>query len=277
MKLTAILTSFNEGNDLMAALNRLAEQTRMPDEIIVVDDGSTDRESHQVANLYESPFMRHVPGFRVWPTKFIRLPSNVGVASAMDRGLHEATGDRVWFGAVGDRLAPTFFERSMELHERGYRLTAARGSLGGFTIGKIGVHSAAAMRHSGALICSHVAIADRHAMLAHFRPWELWHCDFGAHHSIAHTYGVAPIHEVMTEISTRPGYSAKGERSGDHHRVIRLLAQRFISAPAVLGNLGWPMARFLWRERQLDAFTQAFLRRCAWRMAGKALRKVWPC
>jgi glycosyltransferase involved in cell wall biosynthesis len=277
MKLTAILTSFNEGNDLMAALNRLADQTRMPDEIIVVEDGSTDRESHQVANLYESETMRFVPGFRVWPTKFFRLPSNVGVSYAMAKGLGEATGDCVWFGAVGDRLAPTFFERSMALHEKGSRLTAARGRLGAFTLGKIRDGAPWAMRLCGALICSHVAVARTIDMHGFFDASERWHCDFGAHHAIAHWHGVAPIHEVMTEIGTRPGYSAKGERSADHEGVLRLIARRFYQAPAVLGNLGWPMARFLWRERQLDAFTPAFLRRCAWRMAGKALRKVWPC
>ncbi len=272
MKVAAVVTSYNEGELLRAALNRLGDQIRPPDEIIVVDDGSTDRESLQVAAYYQDQQLRHVPGHRVWPTKFIRLPANVGVARAMVRGLNEVTADLVWFTAVDDLPRPDLLSSLVPELEAGARLACGLGRLDGrWKIGRFPSSSAAEMRERGHLICSHATVARtedmRHWLNAAFR----WHCDFAAHHLIAHLHGAVNVNRVLVEIArSKTSYSERGQRSEQHVRVLSYLAILFAKAPAVLGHLGLGMARHLHRPGL------TFWRHALRRSLGRCLRSLNP-
>lgn len=46
----AVITSYNQGDMLLEAVNSLCQQTLLPKRIIIVDDGSTDRYSLEVLN-----------------------------------------------------------------------------------------------------------------------------------------------------------------------------------------------------------------------------------
>lgn len=84
---TVIIAVFNDETTIEDCLNTLARQNYPRYEVIVVDDGSTDRTLDRVRNL-----VRDDPTFRI-----ISLPMNQGVAAARNRAIREACGDILVF------------------------------------------------------------------------------------------------------------------------------------------------------------------------------------
>lgn len=97
--LSAILPNFNHGRYLPRALDALLAQERLADEIIVIDDGSTD-DSREIIARYAA---QH-PSIRPLPNE-----ENVGVIETLTRGLNAARGTYVYFGAADDFVLPGFF------------------------------------------------------------------------------------------------------------------------------------------------------------------------
>ncbi len=97
---SAIIPVFNRAGTLIRALDSVAAQTRPPDEVIVVDDGSTDGVEEIIA--------RHCPGVRV-----IRQ-ANAGVSSARNRGIAAATGEWIALLDSDDEWRPRKLERQMQ-------------------------------------------------------------------------------------------------------------------------------------------------------------------
>jgi GT2 family glycosyltransferase len=91
MKVAAVVPHWNRRDLLQTLLANLAEQTRPFDEIIVVDNGSTD-DSAAVAERAGA--------------KVVRLDRNLGFAAAVNRGIEVAQGD--WIAILNNdvTLAP---------------------------------------------------------------------------------------------------------------------------------------------------------------------------
>lgn len=98
--LTAVIPNYNHGAVLGEAIRAIAEQVPGADEIVVVDDGSTD-DSIEVLERLRLKY----PNLRV-----VRLVENQGAISALNRGLREARGKYVYFGAADDLTLPGLFE-----------------------------------------------------------------------------------------------------------------------------------------------------------------------
>jgi glycosyltransferase involved in cell wall biosynthesis len=92
MRVTAIVPMYNAGAHIAAALDSILAQTRPVDEIIVVDDGSTDDGPDIVAG-YEG---------RV---RLLRQKQS-GPSRAINRGLRAATGDTIAFLDADDLWMP---------------------------------------------------------------------------------------------------------------------------------------------------------------------------
>ena len=105
MSLSVILPNYNHGHLVLRALTALARQD--PDEIIVVDDASTD---DSLAILQD--FARSVP------ITILRNASNQGAVPALARGLAAASGRYIYFAAADDYVMPGFFPRALDLLER---------------------------------------------------------------------------------------------------------------------------------------------------------------
>jgi glycosyltransferase involved in cell wall biosynthesis len=103
--LSAIIPNYNHAAYLPHALDGLLAQTRLADEIIVIDDASSD-DSIMVASGYAERY----PSIRV-----LRNPQNLGVVGTLNRGLREARGDIVYCGASDDVTYPTLFERGLAM------------------------------------------------------------------------------------------------------------------------------------------------------------------
>ena len=97
--ISAIVPNHNHGALLPRAVAALRAQDRPPDEIILVDDASTDDSAEAIDRLAA----RHPELIAV------RLSNNVGVLGAFEAGLQRATGD--WFYGAGadDEVLPGFF------------------------------------------------------------------------------------------------------------------------------------------------------------------------
>jgi glycosyltransferase involved in cell wall biosynthesis len=108
MKVSAIIPAFNRGKYLPRAINSALAQTVPVDEILVVDDGSTDGS----ANLVESRYGSHVRVVR---------QTNTGVAGARRRGIQEASGEWIAFLDSDDEWLP---DRNGELLEAAQRVPA---------------------------------------------------------------------------------------------------------------------------------------------------------
>lgn len=94
-----VITGYNYGRYIGQAIDSALNQTRKPDEIIVVDDGSTD-DTLKLLHKY----IEVEQGVRI-----ISQP-NQGVAAARTTGLQAATQPYVTLLDADDKIAPTFIE-----------------------------------------------------------------------------------------------------------------------------------------------------------------------
>src|SRR5262245_46865272 len=93
---SVIIPTYNRAAFIATAVESALKQTRPPDEILVVDDGSTDGTDSVLSE------------FRP-PVRVIRQP-NRGRSAARNTGLRAATGDAVIFLDSDDVLMPGCLE-----------------------------------------------------------------------------------------------------------------------------------------------------------------------
>src|SRR5574341_812790 len=94
---SVILATYNRATLLEEAVRCLLGQTRIPDEIVVVDDGSTDH-TPEVLDCYGPP------------VRVVRQP-NRGLPAARNTGLRAATGNLIAFLDSDDTLPLDSIER----------------------------------------------------------------------------------------------------------------------------------------------------------------------
>ena len=90
--ISVVIPSFNRAEVLPRALHSVLRQTRSPDQVIVVDDGSTDGTSDLVA--------------REFPTVTVLLQENRGVSSARNLGVASSTCKWIAFLDSDDEWLP---------------------------------------------------------------------------------------------------------------------------------------------------------------------------
>ncbi len=94
VKVSVIIPVHNKAPFLWECLDSIAAQTRLPDEVIAVDDASTD-ESPAVLTAYEHPLLR-----------VVRLDRNVGPGLAAQHAMDMATGDLIVRMDADDVMLP---------------------------------------------------------------------------------------------------------------------------------------------------------------------------
>jgi glycosyltransferase involved in cell wall biosynthesis len=100
-KISVIIPTYNYGCFIADAIGSVLEQTCRPDEIIVVDDGSTD-ETETVVRSF---------GDRVLYIK----QENAGVCAARNRGVSESKGDLIAFLDADDTWEPAKLEKQLAI------------------------------------------------------------------------------------------------------------------------------------------------------------------
>jgi glycosyltransferase involved in cell wall biosynthesis len=99
------LPNYNHGHCIARALRALVEQDHPPNEIIVVDDASTDG---SLANIRQF-------GPSTVPIRLLINERNVGVASSLQRGLQASEARYVYFAAADDWVLPAFFSLALKM------------------------------------------------------------------------------------------------------------------------------------------------------------------
>ena len=101
MKVSALIPTYNRRTQVLRAIDSVFAQTMPVDEIIVVDDGSTDGSAEAIRSQY---------GSRV---KLLQQ-KNAGVSAARNLGIGEARGEWIAFLDSDDVWMPTKIERQFE-------------------------------------------------------------------------------------------------------------------------------------------------------------------
>lgn len=96
-RISVVIPLYNKEQEVARAIRSVVEQRHAPFEVIVVDDGSTDR-SAAVAEEFVSDSVRLI------------RQSNAGVSAARNRGTEAATGDYIAFLDADDWWEPGFLE-----------------------------------------------------------------------------------------------------------------------------------------------------------------------
>ena len=102
-KLTIIVPAYNVAAYVQEALDSILAQSVPPDEVIIIDDGSTD-ETAQILQNYTNQ-----PNFKIIRTE------NHGIGPARNIGSAHASGDYIYFFDSDDLLRPQFVERIKEI------------------------------------------------------------------------------------------------------------------------------------------------------------------
>jgi glycosyltransferase involved in cell wall biosynthesis len=103
--ITAILVNYNYSRFLPESLGSILAQTRPADELIIIDDASTDDSAAVSLNLISK-----APN-----AKLVRNAENIGCVPTMCKGLAMAMGDIVFFAASDDVFYPRLFEGGVSL------------------------------------------------------------------------------------------------------------------------------------------------------------------
>ncbi|MDX6423917.1 MAG: hypothetical protein QOI67_1388 [Gaiellaceae bacterium] len=103
MKVTAAITTYNRAAFLRGALDSVFAQTRPADEVLVVDDGSTD-DTRDVLDAYRDRVR-------------VVHQENAGRSGARNRAVEEARGELLSFLDSDDRWLPGKLERQVPLLE----------------------------------------------------------------------------------------------------------------------------------------------------------------
>lgn len=97
VSVSVIVPSYNCGRFIAEAIDSILAQTLQAEQIIIVDDGSSD-DTGQVVRRYTDPRIHYI------------RQENAGVAAARNTGLNAARGEYVAFLNADDRWLPTFVE-----------------------------------------------------------------------------------------------------------------------------------------------------------------------
>lgn len=123
-RITVIIPVYNAENNISKCLDSIVIQLSEEDELLLIDDGSTDN-SYNILCGYEKnyPFIRVIK------------QENIGVANTRNRGIYEAKGKYICFIDNDDYVDGDYFEKFYEAIEKnksdivigGYRRVSDKG------------------------------------------------------------------------------------------------------------------------------------------------------
>jgi len=102
-RVSVVIRCYQQGRFLAEAVGSVRAQTRLPDEIVVVDDGCTDETATVLANLQEDG-----------PLVVVRHETPLGPARSFNAGVAASSGDLVLALDADDALSPRYIELTAE-------------------------------------------------------------------------------------------------------------------------------------------------------------------
>ena len=105
---TLVVPNYNHAHYLLESLGSIAAQTRAPDRVLIIDDGSTDDSIAVIS--------RFLPDHPNW--QLIRHENNQGVVRGQNEALALAETDWIGFLGADDALHPSYLEKALAAAER---------------------------------------------------------------------------------------------------------------------------------------------------------------
>ncbi len=303
-----LLCNYNDARYLPDSLAAICTQTVPPNELIIVDDGSTDH-SLEVIKEYVGryPFVR-----------LIRHERNRGLMASINVALAAATADYIVWAAADDRLLAHFIERNIEIlsGHRGAGVSFSRLATfqdGTETVreyrGETGMSPAfdlgaephfltpqelnARLARSYLWMSGNTVLCRRDALLAAggFRPELRWHTEWFVYWVVALRHGACVVPATLALMRERPAtYSRSGMLDPVQQRqVLRALAAAikdrqygdvaptFRSRPALLSPFGDLMLRVLVGDRKYWDLACRYLHWSLLHWRGLLLRRPRTC
>lgn len=275
-----VIPARNYGRYLGACLDALLTQSALPDEILVVDDASSDSTAAVIAAAQR----------RDGRVRGLRLDAQAGLFGALQHGIAHAAGDCLYLHAADDYALPGFVERSLALlaahpeaglccsdpvyldEETGRTRIQA---LGWAASPRYLSPAALAGVIGGRAIAGHTVIVRRDAWQdAGGQDPELrWHADWFAWLAIAFRRGICYVPDGLAVARVHgASYSTTGRREpAAVHAVLRRLMARLHADEArdlvpffvrgdVLAHHGVDLVRWLIADGTRDATTLALAR-----------------
>lgn len=297
--LSVVVPNYNHGHFLPACLDSILSQSWQPDEIVVIDDASTDSSVEVIRSyLPKCPVLRLVQNER-----------NRGVLHNLNWALREVKGQFLYCPAADDVLLPGQFEHTMRLLSEHPQAALCCGigdwreeSTGwqwyvGVGMAERPTYFAPAdlvrlERSNRLFIAGNTAVVRRQAILeAGGYIGELkWHCDWFALHVAGFRHGIGYVPECLARFNILPGsfYQRGHKRSTEHEAVLRHMVELLcqpgyqdaaerIREAGSLYLFGWPMFRVLRSDPRFRRFlTPTFLRKNLWHALRLQVKKVTP-
>lgn len=157
--IAVVMTTFNDETRVALALRALADQRRAPNEVVLVDDHSSD------------DTLGHLHRFAIGHSavKVLALPSNIGVARARNEALRVIRSEYVLFVDSDDQLLPGAIEELAAAARRSNAdMLMSRASAWDEFLGRdLGIldHRLPAGHYSGEQIVGFLALGELHAYL----------------------------------------------------------------------------------------------------------------
>ena len=107
MKVSVIITSYNQGKYLPDAIESVLKQTSPPYEIIICDDFSTKDNTREIIKEYSNRYPDLITP--------ILQERNLGIAANRNTGFKAASGEYITWLDGDDRFLPRKIERELEV------------------------------------------------------------------------------------------------------------------------------------------------------------------
>ena len=300
-RLSVLLPNYNHSQYLPLSLGALVDRERCPDEVIVIDDGSTDN-SWEIIQEYARRYA-HIRAYR--------NEKNMGANYTVDRAFGLAQGEYIYSGAADDFVLPGFFEKCMALLEQHPEagLCCTIGDWRELHTGLnwhmgVGISEVPAFlspqrlceleRRGRLFIAGHTVIVNKAVLVeaGRFPPATKYASDWYTYNLIGFKYGICVVPEVLAVNQINPNtlfLRGRRNKAADlevMEAIVRLWSQeKWQDAVALMresGALyvwGWPMLKTLMTHPEYRYYiTPTFLRKNLWHIAklnGKRFAPAW--
>ncbi len=109
--LSIVIPVYQHAAACLRCLDSLKRQTRLPDEIVIVDDASTDNLEEKLGNYLGVANLQNAQSSYPVPIRYVRFAENKGAPAARNEGARRTTGDYLLFLDADIELDPTLLER----------------------------------------------------------------------------------------------------------------------------------------------------------------------
>jgi hypothetical protein len=272
---SVLLCNYNDARYLPDSLSAICTQTRLPEEVIVLDDGSTDNSLQIIQD-----FARRYPFIRI-----LMNETNRGLLYSINRALDAARCDFIVWAAADDRLMPSFVERNAQCLRQHPTAGLAFSRLAVFKDGSNEITPFTEKSHGIAFdfgttphffspemlrerlqqsylwISANTAMASRAALIqaGGFDKELRWHADYVGFLAVALRHGACCIPETLALMRQRDQtYSSAGMANRDEQRATlgrladkltskgwRDIGMAVLRCPALLSPFGGPMLEAL--------------------------------